>query len=202
MKTEASLPTRLSAVRAAALLFAVASLAPIRAQDAAFPALLDDFSDATTSTAGFARLVVDDASIGGKSRLEQNFSDGVLAVKGEIAPARGQPGWASVVLLLSASGEAADLSRFQGIRLRLNVKQGTFSVSANSTEIDNFDYHAKMIPRNRGGLEEVRIPFSEMKRAWSQQTPLRPETIASISLSVVGLEAGSFAWEIDELGFY
>ena len=202
MKTQTSLLACPRALVTSILLLALSSLPPVQAQDGAIPALLDDFSNAKNTTAGLARLVVDDASVGGTSRLRQAFSDGVLTVEGEITPARGQPGWTGLVLLLTPSGGPADLSRYEGVRLRVRVDKGNLAVSANSSEVDNFDYHSKLIPRSRADFEEVRIPFRDMKRAWSEQTTLRPETVGSISLTVVGMQAGPFAYAIDEIGFY
>jgi hypothetical protein len=76
------------------------------------------------------------------------------------------------------------------------------SLTANSTEIKNFDFHASLIPRKGDEFHEVRVPFGDMKRAWSEQTPLNPATIASISLVAVDLQKGAFAYDIDEIGFY
>jgi Complex I intermediate-associated protein 30 (CIA30) len=176
------------------------TLGALRASDV--PALLDDFSNPDHASAGAPRILVDDSSVGGKSSLRQSFHDGILSAEGEIAPARGQPGWVSLVLPLAAPGEGADLSQYEGVRLRVRVKQGTLSVSANSTEVDNFDYHAGTVARKGDGIAEVRIAFKDMKRAWSEQTPLNPATINSISIVAAGLQPGAFAYELDEIGFY
>jgi hypothetical protein len=165
-------------------------------------ALLDDFSDSARTDARIDRIVVDDSSVGGKSHLKQTFADGMLTAEGDIVPARGQPGWVSLVLLLSATGEPVDLSRFDGVRLRVRVREGVLSITANSTEITNFDYHASVVPAGGEELQEVRLPFSQMKRAWSEQVPLNRATIASISLVAFGLQKGTFAYEVDEIGFY
>lgn len=166
------------------------------------PALLDDFSDPVQTSTGTNRMVVDDTSVGGKSRLEQTFANGVLSAAGEITPGRGQPGWVNLILLFSPGGEAADLSRFEGIRIKVRVRQGMLSVAANSTEITNFDYHSTVIPRKGDELQEVRIPFRDLKRNWSEQIPLNPATIGSISLVAVGFQPGPFAYDVDEVGFY
>lgn len=96
-----------------------------------------------------------------------------------------------------------DASAYQGIRLRLRINEGNLSVSANSTDVTNFDFHAALVrPLPGGEFHEVRIPFSSMKRGWSEQTPLDASTLASISLVAYDLKAGAFDYEIDEVGFY
>ena len=118
-------------------------------------------------------------------------------------PARGQPGWASTVLLLDPQGLPQDASAFKGIRLLVRVNKGNLSISANSSKITNFDYHAAPIIRQSDGeFHEVKIPFDKMKRAWSEQTPLNPKTLTGLSLVAVDLQKGSFDFEISELSFY
>jgi hypothetical protein len=94
------------------------------------------------------------------------------------------------------------LSQYEGIRLRVRVQKGHLSISANSTEVDNFDYHAMTVPRTPDGFEEVRIPFRDMKRAWSEQTPLNRATIVSVSLVAVDFQKAGFAYDVEEVGFY
>ncbi len=167
------------------------------------PATIDDLSNPTVTSIGAPRIVIDDSSMGGKSHLTPTYADGIMSAKGEIAPARGQPGWVSLVLPLAEPGQSADLSAYEGIRLRVRVLRGNLSVSANSTVVDNFDYHAAPIVRSADGdFHEVRIPFASMKRAWSAQTPLDPATINSISLVAANVQPGPFAYEVDEVGFY
>ena len=77
------------------------------------------------------------------------------------------------------------------------------SITANSTEVTNFDYHGALVTHRRGeDFQEVRIPFSSMKRTWSEQTPLNPATLASISIVAFDMQPGAFNYEIDEVGFY
>ena len=167
------------------------------------PALLDDFSNAEATSHGTPRFVVDDSSAGGGSRLDQRFEDGVLIATGEIVPARGQPGFVSMAILLNPDGSAADLSKYEGLRLKVRVSQGLLSVSANSAEVDNFDYHAATIEAKPGQeFREIHLPFKEMKRAWSAQTELNRATITGLSVVAVGFQKGNFAYAIDEIGFY
>ncbi len=82
--------------------------------------------------------------------------------KGDIIPARGQPGWASTVLLLDPQGLPQDASAYDGIVLRVRLNKGNLSISANSSEITNFDYHAApLICPSDGEFHEVKIPFSK-----------------------------------------
>ena len=164
---------------------------------------VDDFSDPDVTSLGFPRIYITDASAGGQTSLQHRIADGVFAASGDIAPPRGQPGWASTALLLHPEGQAMDASAFEGIRLRVRINAGNLSVSANSTEVTNFDFHAAAVRRQTGDdFHEVKIPFSSMKRAWSEQTKLDPATLASISLVAFDVQQGAFDYEIDEVGFY
>lgn len=165
--------------------------------------LVDDFSDPQNNSLGIARQFVDDTMAGGSTTTSQNVSGGVLSVKGEIVPPRGQPGWASSVLLLDPEGLPQDASAFEGIRLLVKLNDGNISVSANSTDVDNFDYHAAPVVATRDGeFHEVRIPFATMKRAWSEQTTLDTTTISSLSIVAFGVQQGAFDFELDEVSFY
>lgn len=167
------------------------------------PATLDTFEDANLNSLGIARMFLDDSTAGGQTTVSQTIADGVLTNKGLIAPPRGQPGWASMVLMLNPDGSAADLSQYEGIRIKVRQEKGMLSVSANSTDVTNYDYHAAIVPYQKGkDLHEVRIPFSEMRRAWSEQTKLDPSTVQSISLVAVNMQKGEYAYAIDEIGFY
>ena len=200
MNTHASSPFLRRALAAFAAACALA-LSSASADESS--AVLDTFDDAAAAPSGLPRTVITDAATGGQSRLEQSYEGGVLSASGEIAPSRGQPGWVSMALLLTPDGSPKDLSQYQGIRLKVRVKQGMLAVSANSAEVDNFDYHSSLVPQKPGKeLQEVRIPFKSMKRAWSQQTPLNPATISSVSLTAVDMQKAPFAYEIDEIGFY
>lgn len=184
-----------------ALALVVAAGAPPAFADTGAP--VDDFSNPEANNLGFPRLFVTDAAVGGRSSLQHTIENGTLAASGDIAPPRGQPGWASTALLLDAEGEAMDASAFEGIRLRIRIRAGNLSVTANSTQVTNFDFHAAPLVRQAGdGFQEVKIPFSSMKRAWSEQTPLDPATLASISLVAYDLKQGAFDYEVDEVGFY
>lgn len=164
---------------------------------------VDDFSDAQRNNIGIERLFIDDTTAGGQTTPTYEITDGILSAKGEISPPRGQPGWASAILLLDPQGTPMDASQYEGIRLLVRVNKGILSISANSSEITNYDYHASTIARHAdGAFHEVKIPFSSMKRAWSAQTKLNPSTLASISLVAFGMQKGTFDYEVDEISFY
>jgi len=184
------------------LLLLAVFLAPSVHANGAGPAV-DDFSDPEVNDLGFPRIFVTDQSVGGQSSIVHTIENGVIEASGAISPPRGQLGWASIVLLLEVEGEAMDASAFDGIRMSIRIKTGNLSVSANSSEITNFDYHAAQVKRQSGeGFHEVRIPFSSMRRAWSETTPLNPATLASISLVAWDIQPGGFDYEVDDLGFY
>ena len=176
-------------------------LSPAIAGDLA--STVDDFSDATKNSIGINRQYLDDTSVGGQTQTQYSVEKGVLSAKGQISPPRGQPGWASTVLLLDPQGQPQDASAYQGILLRVRVNKGNLSVSANSSEITNYDYHATQVIGQSGReFQEIEIPFAKMKRAWSEQTPLNTKTLTSLSLVAFDLQQGTFDFEIDEVSFY
>jgi len=186
--------------RGRCLLLALSLLGTVAMADS-FPARLDDFATSESTSLKTMRLVIDDAGIGGKSTATPTYRDGILRMEGSIAPSRGQPGFISLVLLLSPSGEAVDLSDYKGIELRIRVLKGGFSVVAASTEVVNYDYHSAPVTRGKD-FKTVRIPFKDMKRVWSEQTSLNLETLTSINLVASGMQPGSFLYEVDSVGFY
>ena len=194
-RTPACYSTRLLAF--AALMIGASSMA------SGLQTMIDDFSDPDANSLGVERQYLTDRMTGGASTLTPTVADGTLSVSGTIAPPRGQLGWASSVLVLNAKGKAVDASAFDGVRLRIRMNRGKLSISANSTRITNFDYHAaSIIVKADGEFHEVRVPFASMKRAWSEQTELDTATIASISLVAFALKKSAYDFEIDDVGFY
>lgn len=170
---------------------------------AALAPTIDNFDHQQTNSLGIARLHMSDAVAGGNTTTVPTVADGVLHIKGEILPPRGQPGWASTVLPLGPEGQNQDASQFEGIRVVIKVDTGNISISANSTEITNFDYHTKPIPVAADGqFHEVKIPFKTMKRVWSEQTPLNTKTLHSLSIVAFNTQAGVYDYAIDEVSFY
>jgi hypothetical protein len=107
------------------------------------------------------------------------------------------------VSLLSANGAAKDLSAYQGVRMRVKVTKGILCVQVGSSEIQNYDFHTSApITGKRGEFSEVRIPFKDLKRAWSEQIALNLKSITSINLVSFGMAKDAFAYEVDEIGFY
>lgn len=167
------------------------------------PSVVDDFSHETQNSLGITRMFIDDTSAGGKTQTNQAFKQGSLKVTGKIVPARGQPGWSSTVLPLSIDNSHQDASAFQGIKLKVKLRKGMLSVSANSSEVTNFDYHAAPIMIAADDkFHEIKIPFHTMKRAWSQQTTLNTATLTSISIVAFGLKPSSFDFELANVSFY
>ena len=173
------------------------------ARAAVAPLLLDDYSDPARNKNGAMRLLIDDKAAGSKSQATQKCEKGVLTVKGELAPGRGVPAFISQVSPLSTDGKAKDLTGYQGVRLRVKVTKGILCVQVATSEITNFDYHTGApIAGKRGEFQEVKIPFKEMKRAWSEQTALNLKSITSINLVSFGMAKDAFTYEVDEIGFY
>lgn len=172
-------------------------------RSAASPKLLDDYSDPTRNKNGVERLLIDDKTAGSKSQATQTCENGVLSVKGDLVPGRGVPAFISEVSLLSAEGKPQDMTGYTGVRLRVKVIKGILAVQVATAVITNFDYHASApIAGNGGEFQEVRIPFKDMKRAWSEQTALDLKTVTSVNLVSFALARDTFAYEVDEIGFY
>lgn len=188
---------------ATTLIIALCTLGLTAAHAETTPALLDDFSDAQKNKNGGARLLIDDKTAGSQSHATQKYEDGVLHVQGELVPGRGVPAFISLVSLLAPDVQPQDLSAYEGVRLRVKATKGILSVQVSSTEIQNFDYHTSApVTGKRGEFTEVRLPFKDMKRGWSEQTPLNLKSITSINLVSFSLAKDSFAYEVDEIGFY
>jgi len=182
------------------VLMTFASLATL---PGATPLLLDDYSNPKTNKNGVERLLIDDKSVGSSSQATQKCENGVLTVKGDLVPGRGVPAFISEVSGLSADGKPKDLSAYEGVRLRVRVTKGSLVVQVASSDVQNFDYHASApIAGKRGEFQEVRLPFKEMKRAWSDQTALNLRSITSVNLVSFGVAKDSFEYAVDEIGFY
>ena len=184
-------------------LFALALASSISLHAQNVPALVDDFSNDHHTSTGAERIVVTDKDIGGHSQSTQHFENGIGAVDGELVPARGQPAFISLISMLTPKGEPRDVSNYEGVRLKVKVKKGLLSVQVSSSEITNYDYHnSAPITRKPDEFQEVKIPFKSLKRAWSEQTPLNTKLVTSLNLVAVGMGKDSFAYEVDEIGFY
>jgi hypothetical protein len=185
----------------ATVLIAIA-LAALTARGAnAASTVLDDFSDAKRN--GSDRLLITDKDLGSKSHATQTCEGGVLSVEGELIPGRGVPAFISVPLMLSPDMAPQDMSACQGVRLLVKVKKGILSVQVASADVQNFDFHTSgPVAGKPGAFQEVRIPFKDMKRGWSEQTPLNLKVLTSVNLVAFGLAKDTFAYEVDEIGFY
>ncbi|HVU26109.1 MAG TPA: CIA30 family protein [Opitutus sp.] len=202
MKSSSFALIRRRVLAAGVFLAVVLALGTTVTDAAPVPALLDNFSDATRNAGGAARLVITDKDAGGSSHATQACENGVLTVQGELQPGRGMPGFISLVSLLSPEGQPQDVSAYQGVKLRVRVKQGIVTVQVASAEIQNFDYHTSGPIARSDDFREVRIPFKDLKRAWSEQTPLNLRTVTCVNLVAAGMARGAFAYEVDEIGFY
>ena len=179
----------------------LAMLSPASARAVA-PALVDDFSASDHTTGGAGRLVIDDKAAGSLSHGTQHCENGVLKVEGELIPGRGAPAFISVPLALTPDFKPQDVRAYTGVRLRVKLIQGPLSIQVASADIQNFDYHSAVVVAKRGEFVEVRLPFSEFKRAWSEQTSLNPKSVTSVNLVAFAMAKTAFAYEVDEIGFY
>ncbi len=180
---------------------AATALGATSVKAASAPALIDDFSTATRH--GAERLLFTDKDLGSQSQATQTCVNGVLNVEGELVPGRGVPAFISIPLPLAADMQPRDLSAYEGVRLRVKVKKGILTVQVASADIQNFDYHTSgPVAGKRGEFQEVRLPFKDMKRGWSEQTPLNLKTVTSVNLVAFGMAKDAFAYEVDEIGFY
>ena len=188
---------------APALIVLSFTLAPDTARAATAPALLDDFSDSRHNANGIDRLLFDDKGAGSQSHATQKCENGILKVEGELAPGRGVPAFISVVSLLSPDGKPQDLTAYEGVRLRVKTTKGILSVQVGSADIQNFDYHASApLAAKRDEFQELRVPFKDLKRSWSEQVPLNLKSITSVNLVSFAMAKDTFAYEVKEIGFY
>tara|TARA_B100001063_G_scaffold247126_1_gene290412 strand:+ start:1283 stop:1879 length:597 start_codon:yes stop_codon:yes gene_type:complete len=185
-------------------LFAIASiLLPVCAFANELPELVDNFKHQTQNNLGVQRQFMNDTVAGGSSESEVTVQGGKMHLTGNLIPPRGQPAWASSILLLDAQGKPMDASGYQGIRLKVKINQGLMSVSANSAEVENFDYHAApVLIKADNQFHEVKLPFSSLKRAWSEQTSLDASTLNSLSIVAFAMQQSAYDFVIDEIGFY
>ncbi len=184
-------------------LLAILIIMLISSTDANAVSAIDSFDDEVNNDRGLPRQHMNDSMTGGNTTTSHFFKSGVMHIKGDIEPPRGQPGWASTVLLLSPDGTPINADKYQGIRVKLRINRGMVSLSANSTEVTNFDYHAALLSAPiDGNFHEINIPFDSMKRAWSEQTKLNTQTINSLSIVAFSMQKASFDFQIDEIAFY
>lgn len=185
------------------LLAAVLLITASQTVKADIPSVVDSFDHQSENNFGVARQLLTDQMAGGATSATASFNEGIMRVSGDISPARGQPGWASTVLVLEPQGAPQNLSQYEGVALTIRINQGSLSVSANSTDVTNFDYHASLVMAPSDGLfHTIKLPFDDMRRTWSQQTDLNTETIQSLSIVAFGLQAGPFDFELDQVSFY
>jgi hypothetical protein len=179
------------------------ALGPDTAPAAVTPALLDDFSNPTHNAHRVDRLLFDDKGVGSQSHATQKCEHGILKVEGELVPGRGVPAFISVVSLLSPDGKPQDLTGYEGVRLRVKNTKGMLSVQVGSADIQNFDYHASApLAAKRDEFQELRVPFKDLKRSWSEQVPLNLKSITSVNLVSFAMAKDTFAYEVKEIGFY
>jgi hypothetical protein len=165
--------------------------------------LVDDFATAEMMAIGLPRMIITDKDAGGQSQAKSTFAHGVMTVQGKLAPGRGSPGFVSIPLLLKPDGTARDISQFKGVKIRVKINVGSVMVQVCSADVQNFDYHiSRPLTRRPAEFQEVRIPFTDLKRAWSAQTPLNLHNITSVNLVAAGMVPDSFAYEVDEVTFY
>ncbi|MBR9791979.1 MAG: hypothetical protein GYB58_09565 [Gammaproteobacteria bacterium] len=167
------------------------------------PELVDNFSHQSRNSLGVQRQFMNDTVAGGSSESEVTVRGGQMHLSGKLIPPRGQPAWASSILLFDAQGKPMDASGFEGIRLKVKISQGLMSVSANSAEVENFDYHAApVLIKADNKFHEVKLPFTSLKRAWSEQTTLDASTLNSLSIVAFAMQPSTYDFVIDEIGFY
>jgi len=185
----------------AALVLATLAFAPVTSRGAD-TALVDDFSNPVATSGGAGRMLVDDKAAGSQSTATQHCENGVLMVKGDLVPGRGAPAFISIPLLLTPDARPQDRSAFEGVRLMVKAIKGILSVQVSTSDVTNYDFHSAPVVAKRGAFVEVRVPFKDMKRAWSEQTAIDPRHVTSVNLVAFGMAKDDFAYEVDEVGFY
>lgn len=189
--------TTKTAAMAMMLAFSSAAFCDVSSQ------IIDSFDNSTQTSGGIDRVFISDTTAGGQTSTKFNVVGGVITLKGDIAPPRGQPGWSSMVLPLGAMGKVHDASQFSGIRLTVKVNHGNISISANSADVKNYDYHAAQVAVPVDGkFHRIDIPFDSMKRIWSQQTALNTKTLDSLSIVAFGLKKSAYDFSVNDVSFY
>lgn len=167
------------------------------------PVLIDSFDGTENNSLGLQRQLMTDSVAGGGSTATYSVVAGAASVKGDITPARGQLGWVSFVLPLDEAGHPQNADSYEGVLLTVKLHKGNLSVSVNSTDVTNFDYHAAPITVTTDGeFHHVKVPFTALKRAWSEQTPLNAAAINGISIVAYAVKPESFEFALDEIRFY
>jgi hypothetical protein len=188
---------------AMATLLTLSSSAFSAALNPALNSVVDNFNDANNTKLGTSRVLITDSTSGGKTTTELAVVDGVMQLKGDIIPGRGQPGWSSLALPLGPMNVPQDASKYDGIKLLIKINKGNVSISANSTEVVNYDYHSSpVVVSSDGKFHEVKIPFESMKRLWSAQTKLNTKTLTSLSIVAFSSQKSTFDFAVDQVSFY
>ena len=127
---------------------------------------------------------------------------GVLSVNGDLVPGRGGPAFISVVSLLSAEGKPTDMTGCEGVRLRVKVSKA-FSVfrsplRQSPTLIITRVRQSPVREAISGGADSLQGHETRLVG----QTVLNRKTVTSVNLVSFGLSRSTFAYEVDEIGFY
>ena len=165
--------------------------------------MVDEFTNAESNSLGYARFFLSDVQAGGATTIVTEIKQGVLQGHGKISPPRGQPGWSSSVFLLANGEQSFDASQYSGVRISVKLNKGNLSLSANSAEVTNFDYHSSPLTVTMDGkFHTIDIPFDAMKRVWSEQTPLNTASLNSLSLVAYSMQPADFEFAVQSISFY
>jgi len=164
--------------------------------------LVDDFSSGNATSSAGPRWDIDlDSSWGGSSTLTTEHRNGTLHLRGRLSPKPGMPGLAGISLQLDSGGAPFDLTRFDGVKLRIGATGGPVLLKLITDGVKNYDYHAAVIPAG-AKVREVSIPFSKLGQLWSPQIPWSGGDVRGIALWVSGVAPADFDFTVDSIEFY
>ena len=163
---------------------------------------VDDFEDGDRRAAsGLSWVSISDDLMGGASHAELqvtaagNGSRRALKVSGQVAA----EGFAGAWVALDGRARAADVSDFEGLRLRVRGA-GTVHVQLRAGPQSGTNYTAPV--EARSSWRSVDVPFASLAALRPGSPALDPRGVRWLGVSVRPDPAGAFAFEIDDVQLY
>lgn len=165
--------------------------------------LIDDFSGNTlASSSGPVWSINCDTAWGGTSTIAIKHLKGTLNVSGTCASGGGRPGLAGISLMFDDKGNAFNLTRFKGVRLRIKSKSSPLQLKLLTSAVTNYDYHAIAIPGNNE-LQTLDLPFTQFEQTWSAPVRWTGKDVRGVALWVSSLSGtASYDFTVDSIELY
>lgn len=163
---------------------------------------VDDFEDGDRrAPSGLSWISISDDLIGGSSAAELRVtapgarSRHALRVSGDVA----EKGFAGAWLALDGRAQPADLTDFEGVRLRIRG-QGTLQLALRAGALPGFNYVA---PVDAGpDWRQVCVPFATLQAAREGGPAIDLRAVRWLGVSTRSGSAGRFDFEIDDVELY